>query len=488
MTSLSAAESSPSTSLCYADDDEVILEVPHEFMDFPLGFVVDSGGSLSKVIYRSKKDYKHGKIIKPSDHGLLRLKYFKMININQITDFLKENCDVNLTGNGCGTDGDDFTCYMTGVTTQHFKAELEKNFGVKIKLYSEMMAVQNFVKVASLLKIGCYDYDFEAFSNAANRLRILAQAMVKLKTFTEDSTFDDYKADDYMADRADKDLEKINISEKNSQSNSTFDSPLYELLSCSDEKKWADKYMKPVSDQLIAPSTFTMFGSASGTMLVNKDYQLKVVDLSTVAGKTLFGLMEELVGETDFDKFMDMAARGDLTKVTTCMSDLKNYGNAEEDLYGLLPDEYPAYELGKLTSANAKGKGSYTKEDLAAGILNFQANILSKFALHNTLIQQVDVAYFCGSVMKYELIRKMVTKHFLGDAFWIGLEKGNLLKPLFVRHPGFSVALGVCSAPPRKSTKPGIPKYFGTQFDTEIYNFSFPSYKTQLETLLNIDL
>ncbi|ESN93734.1 hypothetical protein HELRODRAFT_193939 [Helobdella robusta] len=425
----------------YEDDGEIVLKVSHDFMKFPLGFVVDAGGSVTKVVYRSKKDYKAGQLIKPSEHGLLRLRYFKMSDIFQIIDFLKDHCDVISTGKGSGYE--QATWHMTGVTAQHFKAKLEEEFEIKTSLCSEMMALQNSLKLMPELQLGFYGMNMESHLFAAKRVRAIAQAVSK---FVElgDTTLENYDVSRILdGNGVSEDLEKLVISQSGPPE---MEGAIFELMISSDDAKWAEKYLGSLTNELVVPSILTLFGSAAVTLLVSKDYKLKGVDFTSVAGKTLTGLSEELCGEKDFEKFMEMASRGDLNKVTTLVGDLKNEKHTEDDWYSWFPEEYPAFELGKLSSVNVKGKGTYSKEDLAAGILNVQVASIAKTALHNCLIHKVDHAYFAGSLMKYEVARKMISKHFLSDCFMLAMEGGPILKPFFIRQPGFLVAVGVWAA------------------------------------------
>ncbi|ESN93735.1 hypothetical protein HELRODRAFT_193940 [Helobdella robusta] len=480
------------SSSSYEEDDEVVMKIPHEFMDHPLGFVVDAGGSVAKVLYRSKKDYKDGKLLKPSDFGRVRLRYFKMADVGQITGYLRENCDSMFVGTGSGYE--DITWCMTGVTTQHFKAKLDAEFQIKTKLCSEMLGLQEAIKMSDDLKIGFYDLDMEAFDLSIKMVRDLAGALSKgiiheplveddskkkndadvngdaknvsdcekkacdggktpcndeSKCNNDEENLDEGKKSAANENDDDKTTANSKTSDKASSVSPpgfTFKGPVIELLTEKNNKEWAEKYLKPTSDKMVTPSVLMLYGSAAGVLLVNDDYTMKGIDFTAAAGKTLCGLVEEMLGEKDFDKFIEMATRGNLDNVTILLSDVRNHEHLEVDWYGFFPDDYPVFELGKLTSSNAKGKGTYSREDLAAGILNFQASNISKLMYHNCLIQKLDHAYFCGSLMRYEIVRKMITKNFLNDTFWRSLDGGSLIKPAFIRQPGFLLTLGLWTA------------------------------------------
>ncbi|ESN93736.1 hypothetical protein HELRODRAFT_193941 [Helobdella robusta] len=438
---MTSSSSSPSPSSWEEVDGEIIMKVPNKFMNFPLGFATDAGASITKLAYRSKKDYNKGQLITPSDYGLLRLRIFKMADVCQIVDFLKENCDVMETGNGSGFEN--VTWYMTGVITQHFKAKLEEEFGIKTKLCSEVLGIQEIVKVSSDIKLGCYELDSKAFNLATARVQMMAKAINKVLVLESNrQEADDFKRkNDCCVCASGEELKESEISQ--TSSNSNFKGPVMELLSTANYAEWAEKYLKSSSNQFVAQSLFVLFGSATVVLLADEEFNMKGVDFSGAAGKTLSGLVEEMLHLQDFDEFIKMAERGNMNKVNGLMSDLKNCEHREEDWYSFFPDDYPTFELGKLTTANAKGKGIYTKDDLAAGILNFQASSLSKFAFHNCCIHKVDRVYFCGSLMKYDVARSMIATNFLTESFWHSLEGVGLMKPFFVHQPGFLVVLGL---------------------------------------------
>ena len=59
----------------------------------------------------------------------------------------------------------------------------------------------------------------------------------------------------------------------------------------------------------------------------------------------------------NFDKFIEMAERGDLEKVDMTNNDARNEDHEEEDWYKIMPRHFTIFELGKLSSGNMKGKG-----------------------------------------------------------------------------------------------------------------------------------
>ena len=59
----------------------------------------------------------------------------------------------------------------------------------------------------------------------------------------------------------------------------------------------------------------------------------------------------------NFDKFIQMAERGNLDNVDLSTDDVRNENHVENDWYKPMPTNVIAFELGKLSSNNIKGKG-----------------------------------------------------------------------------------------------------------------------------------
>ncbi|ESN93732.1 hypothetical protein HELRODRAFT_193937 [Helobdella robusta] len=400
------------------------------------------GESSIKVVYRSKQDCNDGKnIIKLQGYGILRLKNFSVKDLDTVAEFLVQNSDVTLTT--CGPETEMETepvgC-ITGLTAQRLKFKLEKFFGIRLQIYPEIMAIEKIAKLMAELDIGYYDLEYGAFEVAATRVKVMLDVFARLPTLGE-TTLKDYEfVEEHDRPGVFKDGADLT---DNYRFVKKFDGPIFELVKSTDIKEWAAKYLQPSSGHLVTPCILMVFGSAAVAYLVTDDYEVKLVDVCSAAGKSFHGLVEEVTGEKSMDEIMKMAARGNLNNVTTLNSDLRNYEHTEHDWYTLFPDEYPVFELGKLTSANAKGKGIYSKEDLAAGILNVVTMMISKCAYNQCKIRELHRVYFAGHFISYELVRKMITSNFLGQAFWLGLEKGYFIKPLFVRQSGFLKALGL---------------------------------------------
>ncbi|ESN93730.1 hypothetical protein HELRODRAFT_180596 [Helobdella robusta] len=498
--SSSSASSSSSPSLLSSlpqrndDDGDEVIKVPHEIMGFPLGFVIDAGCSAVKVLYRSLEDYKDGKLLKPSDSGLLHLRYFNMEDVEKIIDFLKNNCDVISTGNG--SECDRVTWYMTGLTTQYIKKDLEENFEIKCYLFSETAALKRALSDLDTLNLGTYDCQLSAVEYVREYIKMLFVA-IKQWEATGENAFswakdneagkaaaaasaaadsggknnsenggtcgrkgdgkkegEDENVDEEpraIASGPDGDEDGEGTTKRETVDNGQNDQPtsdgnvcpVVQLITESDLQGWADKYLKPTDRRLATPSLILLFGSSAKFLMLDEKLKMRTVGHMPMSGKTLCGLAEELLGEKDFDKFMKMAEDGDAERVNTMAGDLRCEDHKDEDWYAAFPDNLHVFDLGKLSSGTANGKGKYSRNDLAAGLLSYQCKMIGKFAYLNSRALNVEDVYICGSPLRYQLARKMVETSFFLDSFTNCLIKGRITRLHFIQHPGFLVGLGL---------------------------------------------
>ena len=87
-----------------------------------------TGGSIAKLAYRSNKDFTNGEPITkhPKEgHGYIRLKGFSQYKVEDLLDFIVENCDM--------TKGEDgfLHVHSTGILINQFKEKLEKRLDAK---------------------------------------------------------------------------------------------------------------------------------------------------------------------------------------------------------------------------------------------------------------------------------------------------------------------------------------------------------------------
>ena len=87
-----------------------------------------TGGSIAKLAYRSNKDFKNGEPITkhPKEgHGFIRLKGFSQYKLDDVLDFIVENCDMTK-----GKDGF-LQAHTTGISINQYKEKMEKKLDAK---------------------------------------------------------------------------------------------------------------------------------------------------------------------------------------------------------------------------------------------------------------------------------------------------------------------------------------------------------------------
>lgn len=114
---------------------------------------------------------------------------------------------------------------------------------------------------------------------------------------------------------------------------------------------------------VVSMGTGTAFVYAEGN-------KIEHIGGSGVGGGTLIGLAQEMLGETDFEAILALAADGDLRKVDLSVQDIS------KATISTLPDNVTASNFGRIKSTATKG-------DLALGLINmiFQtAGVMAAFS------------------------------------------------------------------------------------------------------------
>ena len=95
---------------------------------FSLFLFLNIGGTIAKIAYRSKKDFKNGEPIvnHPREgYGCVRLKSFPRDKHDDVLEFVRDNCDL--------TRNEDGRAYIhtTGLGGSQFQKKIEENFNAK---------------------------------------------------------------------------------------------------------------------------------------------------------------------------------------------------------------------------------------------------------------------------------------------------------------------------------------------------------------------
>lgn len=393
--------------------DEILLRVPSHMAQLSIGFALDAGGSVTKLLYRSKEDYNNGKRVADddSDHGQLRMRYFPAGDDETLISFLLDHCDVMESARKA-EDG----WFQTGVQTQRFKERLEEVFQVKFKTISEpdsafrgLHGFYSKVPDCRPLALGT-----AAVDRALETTRGFLQMMQGSQEIGDDSFREVFLKTD------------PDVIIQHTTKLMTIDGATLAKELSQHEFEW--------------PLLCATLGSGLSMMVMTEVGNYDVGTFSGVSGKTFLGLGKVLCGAKDFDELIDMASLGDHRKVDTMSGDMKVRGRKEEDWYSIMPDNFVIFTLGKL--AEDSYNGTFTKEDLAAGVLNMILSVVAKIAVLTARLSKVKCVVFTGSVVNRKVAREALQSWLLDESLmqpFIGEEQ---MKWMFVPHPGFVCAFG----------------------------------------------
>ncbi|CAO2578695.1 Pantothenate kinase 2, mitochondrial, partial [Lemmus lemmus] len=153
-------------------------------------------------------------------------------------------------------------------------------------------------------------------------------------------------------------------------------------------------------------------------------------DFLTLGGGTFFGLCCLLTGCSTFEEALEMASRGDSTKVDKLVRDI--YGG-DYERFGL-PGWAVASSFGNMMSKEKREAAS--KEDLARATLITITNNIGSIARMCALNENINQVVFVGNFLRVNTIAMRLLAYALD--YW---SKGQL-KALFSEHEGYFGAVG----------------------------------------------
>uniref|UniRef100_G1R7Z7 Pantothenate kinase 3 n=1 Tax=Nomascus leucogenys TaxID=61853 RepID=G1R7Z7_NOMLE len=159
-------------------------------------------------------------------------------------------------------------------------------------------------------------------------------------------------------------------------------------------------------------------------------YNYKRVTGTTLGGGTFFGLCCLLTGCTTFEEALEMASRGDSTKVDKLVRDI--YGG-DYERFGL-PGWAVASSFGNMMSKEKRE--AVSKEDLARATLITITNNIGSIARMCALNENINQVVFVGNFLRINTIAMRLLAYALD--YW---SKGQL-KALFSEHEGYFGAVG----------------------------------------------
>uniref|UniRef100_A0A7N9IEY4 pantothenate kinase n=1 Tax=Macaca fascicularis TaxID=9541 RepID=A0A7N9IEY4_MACFA len=178
------------------------------------------------------------------------------------------------------------------------------------------------------------------------------------------------------------------------------------------------------------PLLLVNIGSGVSILAVYSKDNYKRVTGTSLGGGTFFGLCCLLTGCTTFEEALEMASRGDSTKVDKLVRDI--YGG-DYERFGL-PGWAVASSFGNMMSKEKRE--AVSKEDLARATLITITNNIGSIARMCALNENINQVVFVGNFLRINTIAMRLLAYALD--YW---SKGQL-KALFSEHEGYFGAVG----------------------------------------------
>ena len=208
------------------------------------------------------------------------------------------------------------------------------------------------------------------------------------------------------------------------------------------------------------PYLLVSIGTGVSILRVDGPRQHERVSGSTIGGGTYWGLCRLLTGCDSFSDVLNLAMKGDPSKVDMMVGDI--YGKNSDALEKIgLPSDIVASSFGKLVAKQNPSEG-VKEEDLARALLLMVTNNIGQVAHLNARLHKTSRIYFVGTFLQHNTISQQRLAHAID--YW---SKGEM-EAQFLEHEGYFGALGAfllnhgieddVTAPvrqPRKSTIKG---------------------------------
>mmetsp|Transcript_3468 Transcript_3468/g.8203 ORF Transcript_3468/g.8203 Transcript_3468/m.8203 type:complete len:911 (+) Transcript_3468:246-2978(+) len=204
----------------------------------------------------------------------------------------------------------------------------------------------------------------------------------------------------------------------------------YEAFTFSDGKQ--EFVAQAQSDDELYPYLLVNIGSGVSIVKVEGDGKFERVSGTNLGGGTFWGLCRLLTRCTGFDEMLELAMRGDNSKVDMLVGDI--YGGSDYAKAGLSASTI-ASSFGKVVM-EGKDLEEYNPADIALALCRMVSYNIGQLAFLNAQRYGMKRVYFGGFFIR-GLPYTMETISF-AIRFW---SKGEL-KALFLRHEGFLGAMG----------------------------------------------
>lgn len=202
------------------------------------------------------------------------------------------------------------------------------------------------------------------------------------------------------------------------------------------DKWWASKKVQrdSVMDSNAYPYLLVSIGTGVSILRVDGPRKHERISGSTIGGGTYWGLCRLLTGSDSFSDVLDLAMKGDPSKVDMMVGDI--YGENSNALEKMgLSANLVASSFGKLVAKRNPSEG-VKEEDLARALLLMVTNNIGQVAYLNAQLHRTSRIYFVGTFLQHNTISQQRLAYAID--FW---SKGRT-EALFLEHEGYFGALG----------------------------------------------
>ncbi|KAG5681504.1 hypothetical protein PVAND_010931 [Polypedilum vanderplanki] len=178
------------------------------------------------------------------------------------------------------------------------------------------------------------------------------------------------------------------------------------------------------------PFILVNIGSGVSILAVRGANDYKRISGTSLGGGTFLGLCSLLTGCTTFEEAIQLATKGDHTKVDKLVRDI--YGG-DYERFGL-PGSLVASSFGQMNSRERRA--SVSKEDLANATLVTITNNIGLIARMCAVNEKIDKVVFVGNFLRVNPISMKLLAYAMD--YW----SNHTLKALFLEHEGYFGAIG----------------------------------------------
>ena len=203
-----------------------------------------------------------------------------------------------------------------------------------------------------------------------------------------------------------------------------------------DDWWWSRKVQRDAAQSSSTyPYLLVTIGTGVSILRIDGPRKYHRVSGSTIGGGTYWGLCRLLTSVETFEDVLNLARKGDPTKIDMMVGDI--YGSENKDALEKLglPANIVASSFGKLVAKNDPSAG-IEERDLARALLLMITNNIGQVAYLNALLHKTPRIYFVGNFLRHNNLSERRL------AYAIDYWSGSKMEALFLEHEGYFGSLG----------------------------------------------